>query len=108
MIKEFDKVRLRTGEIARVVEVFSDSVFLAEVATKMGNIEITEIYIDQIVTVFEEIEKPFVIAQMVGAGIARPMSVGTIILGWTVSSVGLGRAMPAPTRLWVANCGYCV
>jgi len=42
---------------------------------------------------------------LVGAGpvktvIARPMSAGTILWGWAVSSVGLGRAMPAPTRFW--------
>ena len=36
---------------------------------------------------------------LVGAGIARPFSVGTILSGCTVSSAYMGRAMPAPTRL---------
>ncbi|MCL2236274.1 MAG: hypothetical protein FWB98_07540 [Defluviitaleaceae bacterium] len=57
MIKEYDKVRLKTGELARVVEVFSDSIFLAEVVSKAGDVDTTEITIDQIQTIFEETER---------------------------------------------------
>ena len=62
MIKEYDKVRLITGELARIVEIFSDCDFLAEVANKDGDIEVKDINREQIASVFEELEKPLATA----------------------------------------------
>jgi len=62
LIKEYDKVRLITGELARIVEIFSDFDFLAEVANKDGDIEVRDINRDQIASVFEELEKPLATA----------------------------------------------
>ena len=59
MIKEYDKVRLKTGQLARIVEIFNDKIFLAEVVAKSGDIDTREVKAEEIVTVFEEIERPF-------------------------------------------------
>jgi hypothetical protein len=58
MIKEYDKIRLKTGELARIVEVLDTDVFLAEVATKTGDINTTEIYKKDISAKIVEVEQP--------------------------------------------------
>jgi hypothetical protein len=58
MIKEYDKIRLQTGEIGRVLELLSEDVYLAEIFLKNGDIDTTEIKKVDISSVFEEIEHP--------------------------------------------------
>ena len=58
MIAEYDKVRLKTGEIARIVEILDTNVFLAEIATKSGDINTTEINKNNIRAKIVEVEQP--------------------------------------------------
>ena len=58
MIAEYDKVRLKTGEIARIVEILDSNVFLAEIATESGNINTTEINKSNIRAKIVEVEQP--------------------------------------------------
>jgi len=59
MIKEYDKVKLTTGEIARIVEILEENVaFVVEIFKKGGGISIEQISYEDIASVFEEIEKP--------------------------------------------------
>ena len=58
-IKEYDKIRLTTDEIARVVEIFDVNNFLAEIFRKTGGIDTTEIGSSDIQTVFVETEHPY-------------------------------------------------
>ena len=59
MIKEGDKVKLVTGEIAIISEVFENDVaYIAEVFIKKGGISIKQISQKDIISVFEEIEHP--------------------------------------------------
>ena len=58
MINEYDKVRLKTGELARIVEILDTNVYLAEVAAKNGDINTTEINKKDIATIIVEVEKP--------------------------------------------------
>ncbi|MCL2634219.1 MAG: hypothetical protein FWD34_06890 [Oscillospiraceae bacterium] len=61
MIKEYDKVRLKTGEIARISEVLEAGVaYIAEIIRNSGGFSITidSISHDDIQSVFEETEKP--------------------------------------------------
>ena len=58
MINEYDKVRLKTGEIARIVEILDTNVYLAEVATKNGDINTTKINKRDIATIIVEVERP--------------------------------------------------
>ena len=60
MIELYSKVRLKTGEIATILEDFGDGVFLAEVFMKSGELDTTEVKLGQIASVFEELEKPLV------------------------------------------------
>ena len=57
MIKEFDKIRLKTGQRGCILEIFDDNNFLAEVASANGDIEITEIKKQDIKAVIEEVER---------------------------------------------------
>ena len=57
MIKEYDKVKLKTGEIARISEVLEDKVaYIADIFTKDGHISIEQIGYADIFSVFEEVE----------------------------------------------------
>jgi len=58
----YSKIRLKTGEIATILEDFGDGVYLAEVILKSGDIDTTEIKKENIMSVFEEIEKPIIAA----------------------------------------------
>ena len=58
MIKEYDKIRLLTGEIARVLEIFDPKSFLIEVPRKSGGVDTTEISLSDIKSRFVEIEEP--------------------------------------------------
>ena len=61
MIKEYDKVRLKTGEIARISEVLEDGVaYIAEIIRRSGGFSVTvdNIRFDEIQSVFIETEKP--------------------------------------------------
>jgi len=59
MIKEYDKVRLKTGEIVRIVEVLEENAaYVAEIFKKGVGISIEQIDFKDIASVFEEIERP--------------------------------------------------
>jgi len=61
MIHEYDKIRLNTGEVARISEVLEQGVaYVAEIFRKNGNFSITieQIKHEDIVSVFNEIETP--------------------------------------------------
>jgi len=59
MLKEYDKVRLETGEVARIVEVLKDGVaYVAEVYKDDGKVSVEPVNIEDIKTVFVESEMP--------------------------------------------------
>ena len=61
MIKEGDKVKLITGEIAVISEVLEDkTAYIAEIFKKEGGISIDQISYEDIASVFEEVERPIV------------------------------------------------
>jgi len=60
MIHEYDKIKLKTGQLARVCEILEENVaYIAEIYKKDGRIDSVEqiAYID-IASVFEEVERP--------------------------------------------------
>jgi len=58
MLKEFDKIRLNTGEIATILEIFDPTSFLVEVFKETGGIETPEIKLSDIKSKFVEYEEP--------------------------------------------------
>jgi len=58
MIKEYDKIRLISGEIGRVLEILSPSVFLAEIIRNGGGIDTTEVSLCDVKSRFIEYEEP--------------------------------------------------
>ena len=59
MVKEYDKIKLKTGEIARISEILEDKVaYIAEIFTKSGGMSVEQIRYNDIASVFEEIERP--------------------------------------------------
>ena len=62
MLRIYDKVRLKTGEIGRILEDFGDETYIAEVSLKTGEIDTLEIKKEEIASVFIETEKPLVTA----------------------------------------------
>ena len=59
MINEYDKIKLVTGEIARVSEVLENAkAYIVEVFKKDGSISVEQISYNDIASVFEEIEHP--------------------------------------------------
>jgi hypothetical protein len=58
-ISECDKVKLKSGELAKISEVLKkDKDYIAEIFKKDGHVEIDQISYDDIASVFVEIEKP--------------------------------------------------
>ena len=59
MIKEYDKVKLVTGEIARISEVLEESIaYIADIFRADGSISIEQIAHNDIASVFVETEQP--------------------------------------------------
>jgi hypothetical protein len=57
MIKEGDKIKLETGEIALISEVLAENkAYVAEVFNKNGDVSIEQILQQEIVSVFVETE----------------------------------------------------
>ncbi|MCL2168401.1 MAG: hypothetical protein FWB74_00075 [Defluviitaleaceae bacterium] len=56
LIEDFTKVRLKTGEIATILEYLRDNWYMAEVFLKSGGLDTTEIYHNDIASVFVETE----------------------------------------------------
>jgi hypothetical protein len=56
-VKEYDKIRLKTGERGRILEIFDETTYLAEVVSKTGNVETTEIKRDEIMALIIEVEQ---------------------------------------------------
>jgi len=59
MIKEYDKIRLKTGEIARISEVLEEGVaYIADIFKISGSISIEQITHTDIESVFIKTEHP--------------------------------------------------
>ncbi len=59
MIKEYDKVRLKTGEIARIAEILEQGkMYIGEIIRADKHVEIDHIAHEDIFSVFEEVERP--------------------------------------------------
>ena len=58
MIKEYDRIRLASGELGRILEILAPSVFLAEIVRKGGGIDTAEISLSDIKSKFVEYEEP--------------------------------------------------
>ena len=59
MINEGDKIRLITGEIARIAEVLkADAAYIAEIFKKEGGVTVDQINHRDIESVFIETEQP--------------------------------------------------
>lgn len=60
MIKLFDKIKLKTGEIARIVEILEPEVaFMADIAKKQGGYYTDTIKANDVLSVFGETEYPY-------------------------------------------------
>jgi hypothetical protein len=60
MIKLFDKIKLKTGEIARVVEILEPEVaFMADIAKEQGGYYTDTIKASDVSSVFVETEQPY-------------------------------------------------
>jgi hypothetical protein len=58
-IKEYDKVKLHTGEIARIVEVLEQGkMYVGEIVRKDKHVDVEHIPVSDIVSVFVETEQP--------------------------------------------------
>jgi len=58
MIREYDKIRVKTGIIGRILEILSEDSFIAELYLDDGDIDTTEIKKSEITSVFVETEHP--------------------------------------------------
>jgi hypothetical protein len=58
MPSEYDKIKLKTGEIGRILEDLGDGSYIAEISLKTGEIDTTEIRLRDIASVFVETETP--------------------------------------------------
>jgi len=59
MIKESDKIKLKTGQIALISEVLEENeAYVAEVFDKSGGVCIEQILQNEIASVFVEVEQP--------------------------------------------------
>jgi len=59
MIKEYDKVKLRTGETARIVEVLEqEKMYVGEIIRANRSVDVEHIAFSDIVSVFAETETP--------------------------------------------------
>ena len=60
MINEYDKIKLKTGAIARICEILEENVaYIAEIYTEKGGLlSVEQIAYGDIASVFVEIEKP--------------------------------------------------
>jgi hypothetical protein len=57
MPKLYDKIRLNSGEIGRILEDFGDGAYIAEISRKSGKIDTAEIKKEEIASIFVETEK---------------------------------------------------
>lgn len=58
-IKECDKVKLKTGELAKISEVLKEgSDYIAEIFRANGRVEVDQISYNDISSVFIEVEHP--------------------------------------------------
>ena len=63
MINEYDKVKLRSGEIARIVEVLEHGkMYIGEIIKANRKVDIDHILHEDIVSIFSEIETPLSVA----------------------------------------------
>ena len=57
MIKEYDRIRLKTGERGQILEILDDDTYLAEIISKEGDVDTTEIKKTAIKAIIVEHEK---------------------------------------------------
>jgi hypothetical protein len=57
-LKEFDKIRLKTGQRGCIVEIFKDGTLLAEVVNGSGRIDIKELQKSDVKAIIKEVEVP--------------------------------------------------
>jgi len=57
MINEYDKIRLKSGERASILEIFDDGDYLAEIISKNGEVRVDEIKKENIKAVIREVEE---------------------------------------------------
>lgn len=63
LIEQFQKVRLKNGKVAVIIEILDpNKAFLADVQMGEGDYETDEIHAKDIQTIFEEVERAFVAA----------------------------------------------
>ena len=61
MIREGDKIKLKTGEIAFISEILAENeAYAAEVFDKSGGVSVEQILHTEIASVFVEIEQPVI------------------------------------------------
>jgi len=58
MVSEFDKVKLKSGVIGYISDKLDDTHFYADISKSTGEISTVFITIDDILSVFEETERP--------------------------------------------------
>ena len=56
MIKEYDKIRLKTGERGAILEIFDDDTLLVEYFAENGKIEIKELQKNDVKALIQEVE----------------------------------------------------
>jgi len=57
MIKEYAKIKLKTGEVGRILEVLDDDSYMAEIVSADGDIDTTEIRRKDIAALIVEVEQ---------------------------------------------------
>ena len=63
MIKQYQKVKLKNGNLAVIVEILGNSeAYIADIEVSEDDYETDTIYPSDIASVFVEVEEPFVIA----------------------------------------------
>jgi len=58
MVREFDKVKLKSGDVGYIADKLDDTHFYADVSKSTGEISTVFISLDDIASVLVEIERP--------------------------------------------------
>ena len=58
-VKQYDKIRLKTGIVGRILEILGDDSYIAELFLDDGDVDTTEIRKSEIQSVFVETEHLF-------------------------------------------------
>ena len=58
MVNVYDKIRLKSGTVGRILEELDDDSYIAEIFLDNGDVDTTEIKKSDIQSIFEEVERP--------------------------------------------------